>query len=168
MEMSNNTVKHEVLIKQYLRSILDINAFLSLNRDKNLQIQHFYYFTSRLNSAHIFEQSTLPYNRPYNNSLNCFLFIVFLIFSHLNVMSFLIKVSFKHSAIQKKNGFVTLNNAYAATLLQLQHQAATDLDIAAHSITCGISQSVLFRVRHFVFLRMEAILFVSPLSDTFY
>ena len=28
MEMSNNQVKHEVLIKQYLRSILDISAIL--------------------------------------------------------------------------------------------------------------------------------------------
>ena len=28
MGMSNNPVKHEVLTKQYLRSILDINVFL--------------------------------------------------------------------------------------------------------------------------------------------
>ncbi len=29
MEMSNNTVKHKVLIKQYLRSILDISVIFS-------------------------------------------------------------------------------------------------------------------------------------------
>ncbi len=29
MEMSNNTIKHEVLIKQHLHSILDISTFLT-------------------------------------------------------------------------------------------------------------------------------------------
>ena len=45
MEMSNNPVKHEVLTKQYLRSILDISAFFlqstilycEAKKDENIQ-----------------------------------------------------------------------------------------------------------------------------------